>query len=64
MARNLITTLTSTVVSKFALSASKIVLDNRRCSISRKLVKALVYLKDWMDTASRMQNVSLEDNLD
>ena len=62
MARDLITTLASIVASKSAFGVGKRVLNIRRCSLSEKSVEASVCLKDWMDAASRIQNISLKDN--
>ena len=64
MAWDLHTTLASTMAPKSAFSVGKRVLDIRRYSQSKKSREAFVYLKDWMNVASRMQNMSLENKSD
>ena len=61
MANDLLTIPSSTVTSESAFSASKRVLSDRMCKLSKKYVEASVCLKDWYDAIDRLQNLNLNN---
>jgi hypothetical protein len=61
MARDVLTTLVSTVASESAFSAGGRVLDEKRTRLTPKNLEALMCVKDWDDAYYRAQSFVDED---